>query len=144
MRNKTLLCFDHGEKRIGVAVGQAVTGTASPLETVTVKNNIPDWDSITHLINSWQPVSLIVGMPLTMDGCHQEMTGIATRFIRQLKGRYHLPVYEIDERLSSYEARQRLGSTWNIDPVAAQAILETWLSEHGDNGDNNLQEDNND
>ena len=132
MKNKTLLCFDFGEKRIGVAVGQTVTGTASPLETVSVNNKIPDWTGITQLINNWQPASLVVGMPLTMDGSRQEMTEAASRFIRQLKGRYHLPVYEVDERLSSYEARQRLRSSWNVDPVAAQVILETWLTEHRD------------
>jgi putative Holliday junction resolvase len=133
VNNQVFLCFDYGKKRIGVAVGQTITSTASPLETINVINNNPDWESITRLINTWQPVSLIVGVPLTMQGARQKMTEAATRFIRQLKGRYNLPVYEIDERLSSYEAKQRLGSTWNIDSVAAQAILETWLSENKNN-----------
>ncbi|OGT32252.1 MAG: hypothetical protein A2W28_01530 [Gammaproteobacteria bacterium RBG_16_51_14] len=132
MKNEILLCFDFGEKRIGVAVGQTITGTASPLATVNVNKHIPDWDSITHLVNSWQPASLVVGMPLTMYGSRQEMSEAAARFIRQLEGRYHLPVFEIDERLSTYEGKQRLGSSWNVDPVAAQVILETWLSEHRD------------
>ena len=138
MKNQILLCFDYGEKRIGVAVGQTITSTASPLETVNVIKNNPDWESITRLINTWQPDSLVVGVPLTMQGARQKMTEAASRFIRQLKGRYNLPVYEIDERLSSYEAKQRLGSTWNIDSVAAQAILETWLSENKDNNNSKI------
>jgi len=144
VKNQILLCFDYGEKRIGVAVGQTITRTASPLETVNVIKRIPDWESITRLINNWQPVSLVVGVPLTMDGSRQEMTEAASRFIRQLNGRYHLPVYEIDERLSSYEAKQRLGSSWGIDPVAAQAILETWLSENRENNNSELRRAKND
>jgi putative Holliday junction resolvase len=144
VKNQILLCFDYGEKRIGVAVGQTITRTASPLETVNVIKKIPDWESITRLINNWQPVSLVVGVPLTMDGSRQDMTEAASRFIRQLNGRYHLPVYEIDERLSSYEAKQRLGSSWSIDPVAAQAILETWLSENRDNNNSELRRAKND
>jgi len=138
VKNKILLCFDYGKKRIGVAVGQTITRTASPLETVNVIKKNPDWESITRLINAWQPVSLVVGVPLTMSGSRQDMTEAASRFIRQLNGRYHLPVYEIDERLSSYEAKQRLGSSWDVDPVAAQAILETWLSENMDNNDSEI------
>ena len=144
MKNQVLLCFDYGEKRIGVAVGQTITGTASPLETVNMIKKKPDWESITRLINTWQPVSLVVGVPLTMQGARQEMTEAASRFIRQLNGRYHLPVYGIDERLSSYEAKQRLGSSWNVDPVAAQAILETWLSENRDNNNSELRRAKND
>ncbi len=144
MKNQVLLCFDYGEKRIGVAVGQTITRTASPLETVNVIKNNPDWESITRLINTWQPVSLVVGVPLTMQGARQEMTEAASRFIRQLNGRYNLPVYGIDERLSSYEAKQRLGSSWNVDPVAAQAILETWLSENRDNNNSELRRAKND
>lgn len=128
--NQTLLCFDLGLKRIGVAVGQTITKTASPLETINTKNNKPDWGSISNLINEWQPNRLIVGYPLQMDDNKQAMTVQAERFVRQLEGRYHLPVEMIDERLSSYEARHRIKSTYNVDPVAAQAILETWFTEH--------------
>lgn len=130
MKKETLLCFDLGQKRIGIAVGQTVTGTATPLETVTVKDNKPDWTRIAQLIAEWQPDRLIVGYPLQMDDGRQPMTVMSERFVRQLDGRYHLPVDIIDERLSSYEARQRIKSTRNVDPVAAQAILETWFDEN--------------
>ena len=127
--NETLLCFDLGLKRIGVAVGQTVTSTANPLETIKTINNKPDWQQISHIIEQWQPNRLIVGHPLQMNDNKQTMTEHAEHFVRQLQGRYHLPVEMVDERLSSYEARQRIKSTYNVDPIAAQVILETWFSE---------------
>ncbi|MFT5425159.1 MAG: putative Holliday junction resolvase [Gammaproteobacteria bacterium] len=127
---KSLLCFDFGTKRIGVAVGQTVTQTANPLQTVRNKNNRPDWKTIEQLVDEWQPDALVVGQPLNMMDEVQEMTIAAEKFMRQLHGRFHLPVYSIDERLSSFEAAQRTGRTTDLDPVAAQAILETWFAEN--------------
>ncbi len=135
MNNQTLLCFDYGEKRIGTAVGQTVTATATPLEIIRVINNKPDWDRISQLINEWQPNRLVVGYPLQMDDGRQLMTDLAERFSRQLDGRYHLPVDIVDERLSSYEAKSRLKSDENIDAVAAQAILETWFEQQQGNAE---------
>lgn len=126
----TLLGFDYGEARIGVAVGQTLTGTATPLETVTVSNGKPDWARIDQIIAEWQPRALVVGEPLNMNGTSQHMTVAATAFADALARRYRLPVYRADERLSSWEAKERLKDTRNLDPIAAQAILETWLSEH--------------
>jgi putative Holliday junction resolvase len=125
---KTLLCFDYGTKRIGAAVGQTVTGTATPLPIINVYNNQPEWDKIRQLINDWQPQALIVGIPVNMDDTRQEMTAAAERFVRQLEGRFHLPVFGIDERLSTYEAKDRSGKETGVDSIAAQAILETWLA----------------
>lgn len=130
MSIKTLLCFDYGKKRIGTAVGQTITTTATALEIINTINNKPDWDSITRLINEWSPDQLIVGMPFQLDGSRQEMTDVAERFSRQLEGRYNIPVEMIEEQLSSYEARRELKSTYNLDAVAARLILETWLSEN--------------
>lgn len=127
---QTLVCFDYGKKRIGVAVGQTLTGTASPLEIVPVRNNVPDWDRINAIIKAWQPSALVVGCPLNMDGSGQGMTSAANRFVRCLTDRFDYPVYRADERMSSYEAKQRLKSSWDVDAVAAQVILETWLSEN--------------
>ncbi len=124
----TLLCLDYGRKRIGIAVGQTLTCTASPLETVNVNKGVPDWEAITGLIKSWNPAALVVGYPLNMDGTTQTTSRDAVHFMNQLRHRYRLPVYPADERLSSYEARSRIKSTRNVDAVAAQAILETWLS----------------
>ncbi len=128
--NITLLCFDCGKKRIGTAVGQTITATATALETIKTINNKPDWENISCLIKEWDPDKLVVGKPLQLDGSRQEMTEIAERFSRQLEGRFQLPVEMIEEQLSSYEARRELKSTYDLDAVAARLILETWLSEN--------------
>ncbi len=133
MTHKTLLCFDYGTKRIGVAVGQSITGTASPLDIIHVHNNKPDWEAIAQLIDNWKPDALVVGVPLQMDSKRQDMTIAADKFARQLEGRFHLPVYGIDERLSSFEAEQRTNKKTSLDAVAAQAILETWFAENNNN-----------
>ena len=128
MSNEVFLCFDHGEKRIGVAVGQTVSGSASPLEIIQCKHGKPDWQRISELVEMWQPAAFVVGHPLTMDGDKQPATHAAEKFARQLKGRYGLPVNLADERLSSHEAQQLLKDSYNVDPVAAQLILESWLA----------------
>ncbi len=133
-RPATLLGFDYGEKRIGVAVGQTLTATAAPLGSVRVNRARPDWDAIARLIRTWQPDALVVGLPLNMDGSEQATTQAARRFKNQLEGRFHMPVHTADERLSTREARERLSaravSRSGDDPVAAQVILETWFSVH--------------
>jgi putative Holliday junction resolvase len=129
----TLLGFDYGTAKIGVAVGQTLTGTASPLVTLRAVQQKPDWKAIGRLIEQWQPEALVVGMPFNMDDSEAEVADKARRFSRQLEGRYRLPVYMADERLTSQEARQRLGRRpkhiEELDAIAAQLILETWLSE---------------
>ena len=130
MSHETLICFDYGEKRIGVAVGQTLTATATPLETIHVHNSKPDWDRIAALLHQWRPAALVVGQPLNMDGSRQLLTELAERFARQLEQRYRLPVHLADERLTTYEAKERLRDINNLDPVAAQVILESWLREY--------------
>ena len=129
---RTLLCFDYGKKRIGVAVGQTLTATATPLKTISVNNGNPDWDAISRTIEEWQTDALVVGKPLNMDGTGQPMTRASNVFAKELSERYGLPVYRVDERLSSYEAKLRIRDTYNLDPVAAQVMLETWLSENSE------------
>jgi putative Holliday junction resolvase len=133
-RPATLLAFDYGEKRIGVAVGQTVTGTAHPLRCVRVSSSRPDWRAIEDLVLTWRPDALVVGLPLNMDGTEQAITGAAMRFRRQLEGRFAIPVHAMDERLSTREAKERLYARGHVDaaadPVAAQVILEGWLAEH--------------
>ena len=130
----TLLGFDYGPAKIGVAVGQTLTGTASPLTTLRAIQQKPDWEGIGQLIDTWQPEALIVGLPFNMDDTEAEIAQRARRFARQLKGRYHLPVHMVDERLTSLEAKQQLSrrpkKIEELDAIAAKLILETWLSEH--------------
>lgn len=137
----TVLGFDYGNTRIGVAVGQTVTRTASPLPTLSAQHGQPDWSQIGALIAEWQAVALVVGLPANMDGTPSEMTKAACRFARQLEGRFALPVHLIDERLSSHAAEERLADSHlskkrrrdkrSVDAVAAQIILETWLNDRG-------------
>ncbi|MBT3010737.1 MAG: Holliday junction resolvase RuvX [Candidatus Thiodiazotropha sp. (ex Lucina aurantia)] len=129
----TLLGFDYGSRKIGVAVGQTVTGTATALETLHLVNHKPDWQRIASLIEEWRPQALVVGLPLDVDDSETDATQPALRFSRQLEGRFHIKVYLADERYSSFEARDRLGHNAkrleDYDAVAAKLILETWLNE---------------
>ncbi|HHJ17796.1 MAG TPA: Holliday junction resolvase RuvX [Gammaproteobacteria bacterium] len=131
--SQTLLGFDYGRKRIGVAVGQQVTQSASPLATVRARDGKPDWPAITRLLEEWKPDALVVGIPYHMDGSEQDMTRAAQRFCRQLEGRYHLPVYQAEERLSSWvvehDPAQHARSGQAIDPLSAQVILQDWLQQ---------------
>jgi putative Holliday junction resolvase len=132
--------FDFGPQKIGVAVGQELTGTARPLYTLRAQDGQPDWNAINRIIETWRPNALIVGEPYNMDGSEQAMTLAARRFARRLNGRYHLPVYLVDERLSSREAQSRLRESasiakdrrQNIDAVAASLIVESWFEEARD------------
>ncbi len=131
---EVLLGFDYGTHKIGVAVGQPLTGTASPLETLGLVKQKPDWERIARLLKEWHPQALIVGHPFEMTGREAENAAGAKRFARQLHGRFHLPVHMADERLSSREAWARLGTEAGKDPTkvdsyAAKLILETWFNE---------------
>lgn len=128
--------FDYGQKRIGVAVGQTLTASANPLAIITVQQQKPDWTRITELIQTWQPETLVVGLPRHADGTDTQITQAARRFSRQLAGRYQLPVHLIDETLTSLAADALIRSqatnrnqTRANDAVAAQIILETWFTE---------------
>ncbi len=133
---ETVLGFDYGRCRIGVAVGQTITGTGSPLATIKADQGKPDWQAVERLINEWQPTLFVVGMPKNMDGSAHQLTATITRFGNQLHGRYGLPVHYVDERLSSREAERSLlpGQAKKdkgvIDRVAAQLILQTWLDQN--------------
>lgn len=130
----TLLGFDYGTAKIGIAVGQTLTQTASPVTTIRSSNQKPDWDKIGVLIETWKPEALVVGLPYDLDDTEAETAPLAKKFARQLEGRFHLPVYMADERLTSQTARIDLNrapkSFSELDAIAAKLILETWLSEH--------------
>lgn len=127
----TVLGFDFGEKRIGVAVGHTLTGKAGALKCLHPRAKRPDWLAISQLIESWQPEALIVGTPMNLDGSEHPFAGRVARFCRQLHGRFGLPVHTIDETLSSVEAKHHPQAVkqHGLDAVAAQLILESWLNE---------------
>ncbi len=127
---QTLLGFDFGTQRIGIAVGQSITGTATALCTINSSHGKPDWDRITELIEHWRPDALVVGLPLHDDGSYSDISKAARKFAQQLEGRYRLPVHSMDERLSSHAARQHMKRTagkQEVDAVAAMIILQNWL-----------------
>jgi putative Holliday junction resolvase len=133
----TLLGFDFGPRKIGVAVGQTVTGSATPLKTLRSRGDKPDWPAIEALIREWRPSAAVVGLPFNMDDTEVDWADRVHRFARQIRGRFALPVHLIDERLTSMEARSQLktrpgpkSSDHRLeDALAAALILETWLSE---------------
>lgn len=130
-REATLLAFDYGEKRIGVAVGNSLTRSARPLLIVPNRNREYRFEAVGKLIAEWKPNALVVGLPLHPDGTPHDMTQLAKRFGNQLNGRFNLPVTWVDERYSSVEAkagiRAGLGRADLLDAEAASIILQQYL-----------------
>ena len=135
---ETILAFDFGLRRIGVAVGQQVTASANPLAVIRNSDDGPDWTAITELVHEWQPARIIVGMPVHADGSPSEISTRVREFIGEL-GRFKRPVETEDERYSSLEAGELLKSERArglrgriskemIDSAAATLIAERWLS----------------
>lgn len=142
-RDGTVLGFDVGARRIGVAVGSAFGHGARALAVVDVHAHGPDWTAIDRLHREWRPDGMIVGDPMTLDGGDQPIRVRAHAFARELHARYKLPVVLVDERMSSIEAAQRFASdraggrkrrrdAEALDAVAAAVIVERWLASPND------------
>ncbi len=133
----TVLAFDFGTQRIGVAVGETRIGVAHPLATIAAKSGRERFEAIRAFIVEWQPVLLVVGLPTHADGTAHAMTAQALRFARQLEGRFGLPVVCYDERHTTQDAELALrgagvrgGAGRNVrDQVAAQLILQAYLDQ---------------
>lgn len=133
----TLLAFDFGTKRIGIAIGNTVLTTARPLTTISEEQNDRRFAAIAALISEWQPVALIVGLPCNDDGTPHELTALCRRFANRLRGRFNLPTLLVDERYTSAAASSALGDLGIygraqkilIDQYAAQQILQAYLDE---------------
>lgn len=131
----TVLAFDFGERRIGIAVGEHLINSANPLTTIDSESNEVRFATITQLVNEWRPKLLVVGLPLSLDGSETEVTQLCKKFARRLNGRFNLPVIMIDERYSSTEASQLLNESGikgraqkaMLDQVAAQTILRSYF-----------------
>jgi putative pre-16S rRNA nuclease len=140
MSKGLFLGFDFGMKRIGTAVGQAITQKARPLKVVNAKKGEPQWPIIDKLIEEWQPQALIVGIPRKMDDTPLFTTEKAQSFAKALAERYQLPIHEVDERLTTKEARENLFNEGgyqalqesSVDCYAAKIILEQWLGTQKD------------
>ncbi len=139
MPEGTVLAFDFGEQRIGVAMGETLLGIAHPLITISTPINDERFAAIGKLIEEWRPSQLVVGLPLYSDGAESPMTALSRRFANRLKGRFGLPVWLVDERLTSVMAESMLAEAGlrgrkqkpALDQVAAQAILTTWFESPG-------------
>ena len=138
---RLVMAFDFGLRRIGVACGDTLSRSASPLGMVRAGGDGPQWDEITALLREWQPALAVVGLPYNADGTESAMTGAARAFAAQLNARYGLPVELMDERYSSLEAAERLRGAResglrrrriaksDVDAAAACVILERWILE---------------
>ena len=140
--NQTLLAFDYGLKRIGVAVGQTITCTAQPLVTLKCNNGTPDWLAIEKLHKQWQPAAYVIGLPLNKDGSDSNFSKAVRHFASNIEERFQQPVHLQDERLSSSAAESFLNSQRedgsrkqrvqkeDIDRIAAAVIIQSWLNEN--------------
>jgi len=125
--SRVVLGFDWGTQKIGVAVGQEVTGTATPLPALRAAQGIPDWDEVGRLVAEWQPALFVVGIPLNMDGSESDSSLRAARFARRLSERFRISWVGVDERLSTAEARSIASTDGPVDSIAALVIVESWL-----------------
>lgn len=139
----SVLGFDYGKKRIGIATGQTITHTATPCKTITQIDGNPDWPAIEAEIKQWKPQALIVGIPFFTDGSENRMTAAAKQFCYELEKRFKLPVIEINEALSSAHAEEILHRNMKInkhnkheiDKMAAAIIVQRWLDEYPSGND---------
>jgi len=131
----SLLAFDYGTGNIGVSYGQTLTATASELKALKAKDGIPNWHEVQALLDEWQPKLVLVGLPLNMDDTESELSTRARKFANRIHGRFGVAVEMVDERLSTFEAKEEAkerGHKGNygqnpIDSIAARLILESWL-----------------
>lgn len=127
MPEETLLAFDFGTKKIGVAIGNTLIGQARPLEIIRSEVRNVRFARIAELLAEWQPQRVVVGLPLTIDGGEQEASARARRFANQLHGRFDVSVELVDERGSSMQAQALLGTNEDDDAMAAAVILQRYL-----------------
>ena len=135
---QSVMAFDYGLRNVGVAMGNCALNTSQGIGVIKARGGVPNWDNIASLLKEWQPDLVVVGLPLNMDGTESEMSRRATKFSRQLEGRFGVKVALIDERLSSREAKLQAREAghrgdYNSDPIdalAAEIILQDWLNTH--------------
>lgn len=131
------LAFDYGLKNIGLAYGSELGKNATELAPLKARDGIPDWAEVERLIKEYQPKTVIVGLPLNMDGSDSELSRRATKFSNRLNGRFGVAIELMDERLSSFEAKEEARESGHkgdfgknpIDSIAARLILQSWFNQ---------------
>ena len=137
--SQSLLAFDYGTQNIGVAYGQTVTRTATELPTLKARDGVPNWDDLAALLKEWQPSTVLVGLPLNMDDTESELSQRARKFGNRLHGRFGVLVEMVDERLSTFAAKEEAAERGHrgnyaqapVDSIAARLILESWFNQQG-------------
>ena len=123
-----IVAFDYGEKKIGVAVGQTETNTSSPLQIIFNDNDQVNWNEISVLLDEWKPELIIIGKPLNMDGTDSEIMKEVERFYQKLKNIYDAKFEYVDERLTTFEARQIFDEKKvEVDANAAKILIDNWF-----------------
>ena len=129
-----ILAFDFGTQYIGVAVGQTITNTSSPLVVLKVDREEKEiWDSISNLIEEWKPDQILIGKPLNMDGSLSDMMKKIDPFFNKIKKITNIPCELVDERLTSFEAKELVktdSKSDRIDHLAAKIFLDNWIERH--------------
>lgn len=128
--------IDFGMSRIGVACGQMITSTSTPLKTILAKHGAPCWEDLDKVVDEWHPSAFVVGMVSDLFANNKSITKEILKFIKQLQNRYQIPVYEVDEKLTTKAAREMVFEQGGykslkkaeIDSIAATLILEEWMS----------------
>ncbi|ALO34157.1 Holliday junction resolvase [Colwellia sp. MT41] len=138
---RTVIGFDFGKKYIGVAVGQEMTGSATPLGSIKATDGMPHWHNLAKYLTEWQPDVIVVGLPLNMDGSEQQLTLDAKKFGKRIQGRFGINVEFQDERLTTADAKEQLFARGgfknlkkdNIDAESARLIIESYFAQqYGD------------
>ncbi|MFC3903325.1 putative holliday junction resolvase [Acinetobacter marinus] len=137
---QTIMAFDFGTQKMGIAVGQSLIQNSNPLALFPMKDGIPNWDELLHIIKQWQPDIFLVGLPLNMDDSESDLSRRARKFARRLRHQTNIDTWMVDERLTTRDARQDLANLHaqgqakrvQADSLAAGLLLESWYREpHG-------------
>lgn len=137
IKQSTVMAFDFGERRLGIAIGEHLVGTATPLSMIDHESNEKRFEAISALVTAWQPKLFVVGFPLHSDGTEHAISQLCKKFARRLNGRFNIPVILIDERYTSIAASQALNAQGikgraqktHLDAVAAQTILQSYFDD---------------
>ncbi len=137
-----ILSFDYGTKKIGIAVGQTITKSSSPLTVIYTKENKINWDGILEVVNEWNPELIIIGKPLNMDGTDSDIMNLVNKFYKKISNLTGVKCEFVDERLTSFEARQNFKELMiennksikneTVDANAAKILIDNWFNQNVD------------